>query len=104
MTAPHVIPAAPPALLDKLQTVAAQGLLRPDASEPPPSPCVNVCRMDAQRQYCIGCLRTLDELRAWGASDADAKRAIWGHIQQRSACPTRADTAPTVSTDHVSLP
>nr|NDG60814.1 DUF1289 domain-containing protein [Betaproteobacteria bacterium] len=30
------------------------------------SPCVSVCRMDPLRQLCEGCLRTLDEIAAWG--------------------------------------
>jgi monothiol glutaredoxin len=32
--------------------------------ERPPSPCIKVCRLDAQG-YCIGCLRTGDEIGRW---------------------------------------
>jgi len=36
-----------------------------------PSPCINVCRMDADTGLCAGCFRTLDEIAAWArASDA----------------------------------
>ena len=35
------------------------------------------------RARCVGCLRTLDELRCWGKADATAKRHIWQQIQQR---------------------
>ena len=28
-----------------------------------PSPCVSVCRMDAKREFCEGCLRSLDDIR-----------------------------------------
>lgn len=46
-----------------------------------PSPCVSVCSMAGE--FCGGCLRTLDEIAAWGAaSDAD-KRVIWARIEQR---------------------
>jgi uncharacterized protein len=48
-----------------------------------PSPCISVCKMDADRMYCLGCLRTLDELRAWGRLDNDGKRAIWQYIEAR---------------------
>ena len=65
------------------ERVLAQGSLQPSAAEAPPSPCISVCRMDADRQYCVGCLRTLDELRCWGKADATAKRQIWQQIQQR---------------------
>ena len=78
------IPPSPEVLRDKLDTVTAQGLLHPDALEPPPSPCVCVCRMDEARAYCLGCLRTLDELRAWGKADAATKRAIWEQVRIRS--------------------
>jgi len=31
----------------------------------PPSPCVSICRLDDATGYCIGCLRTIDEIRDW---------------------------------------
>ena len=34
-------------------------------TEPVPSPCISVCRMDAASGLCEGCLRTLDEIAAW---------------------------------------
>jgi len=50
-----------------------------------PSPCINVCRMNAQRGLCEGCSRTLDEIAGWAAmSDAD-KRAVWLNIDERRA-------------------
>jgi predicted Fe-S protein YdhL (DUF1289 family) len=50
-----------------------------------PSPCVSVCRMDAASGYCEGCLRTLDEIAAWGMMDNRAKRGVWAQIEQRAA-------------------
>jgi len=32
--------------------------------ERPPSPCINVCTLDAQG-LCVGCLRTGDEIGRW---------------------------------------
>lgn len=40
--------------------------------------------MDTAQQYCVGCLRTLDELCAWGAADASIQRLIWERVRQRS--------------------
>jgi predicted Fe-S protein YdhL (DUF1289 family) len=31
----------------------------------PPSPCVSICRLDDATGYCVGCLRTIDEIRDW---------------------------------------
>lgn len=50
---------------------------------PVPSPCVNVCRMDAATGWCDGCLRTIDEIAAWGGMDDDGKRAVWAQLRQR---------------------
>ena len=52
---------------------------------PVPSPCVNVCRMNAASGLCEGCARTLDEIATWAALDDDAKRAVWARILQRRA-------------------
>ena len=48
-----------------------------------PSPCISVCRMDAATAFCEGCLRTLDEIAAWGRLDDGSKRAVWQLIAQR---------------------
>ena len=51
--------------------------------EPVPSPCVSVCKMDPERVFCMGCLRTLDELRAWSTLDNAGKRSVWRLIEGR---------------------
>ena len=48
-----------------------------------PSPCISVCVMDTASGLCIGCLRTLDEIAAWSALDADARRAVLAAIEER---------------------
>ena len=50
-----------------------------------PSPCISVCRMDSVTGYCEGCMRTLDEIAAWGLMDNSAKRRVWQEIEQRAA-------------------
>ena len=63
-----------------------------DAEEPgPPSPCLGICLMDPATRMCRGCLRTIDEIRAWyDASPAD-KCAILGRLaeRRRNAAPQR---------------
>ena len=52
--------------------------------EPVPSPCNNVCRIDPQSGFCEGCLRTLDEIAAWGGLDQGAKWRVWQVLGARA--------------------
>ena len=57
-----------------------------DAScESVPSPCVNVCQIDAASGLCCGCRRTLPEIAAWQGLDDAAKRKLWHALLARSA-------------------
>ncbi len=40
------------------------------------SPCIGVCRMHEASGWCEGCLRTIDEIVAWGGQDDTARRAV----------------------------
>ncbi len=53
-----------------------------DAS-PVPSPCINVCTMNAATGLCEGCLRTIDEIVVWGTATENVKRAVWREIRRR---------------------
>lgn len=48
-----------------------------------PSPCVSICRMDAHTELCEGCLRTLDEIAAWGRMSDEEKRVVWAQLAKR---------------------
>ncbi len=52
--------------------------IEPDApGDPdPPSPCVDVCVLDENGEYCLGCGRSLDEIAAWATLTPDQKRAV----------------------------
>ena len=52
---------------------------------PVASPCISVCRMDSSTGLCVGCLRTLDEIAAWGVLDDDARRDVLQAIGVRRA-------------------
>ena len=56
-----------------------------NGNEDVPSPCISVCRVDADSGWCEGCLRTLDEIAAWAQLGNDAKRGVWRIIEQRAA-------------------
>jgi len=69
----------------------ASALPVPDAPDAPvPSPCINVCRMDAASGLCEGCLRTIDEIAAWSQMPEAGKRAVWAALaSRRAALPAR---------------
>mgnify|MGYP003551223747 FL=1 len=48
-----------------------------------PSPCINVCRMDAASGLCEGCQRTLAEIAAWASMSEADKHGVWQQIAQR---------------------
>ena len=48
------------------------------------SPCINVCRIDEATALCVGCLRTLDEIAAWGALSDDERREVWARLSLRA--------------------
>lgn len=48
-----------------------------------PSPCIDVCRMDPRSGWCVGCLRTLEEIAGWAGLDDDAKRAVLARLAER---------------------
>lgn len=55
----------------------------PGPSSNPLSPCTGICRLDP-RGYCIGCLRTGDEIARWRAMDDEERRRY-----MRDVLPTR---------------
>ena len=57
----------------------------PQGNGPVPSPCISVCRMNEDTGWCEGCLRTLDEVAAWGRGSDDWKRAVWAALKDREA-------------------
>lgn len=59
--------------------------MAPEQQTPVPSPCINVCEMAPDTGLCRGCLRTMDEIVAWGAASDEDKRVIWARIRQREA-------------------
>ena len=47
------------------------------------SPCVSLCRMDTDSGWCLGCLRTLDEIASWGSLDDAGKREVMQRLGPR---------------------
>ncbi|MEW6763567.1 MAG: DUF1289 domain-containing protein [Pseudomonadota bacterium] len=59
--------------------------MNPEEQTPVSSPCINVCRMVPETGLCEGCMRTIEEIVAWGKADDDYKRAVWAEIRRREA-------------------
>jgi predicted Fe-S protein YdhL (DUF1289 family) len=47
------------------------------------SPCVKVCIMDPERDVCMGCARTLDEIARWGLMSEEERTSIMGTLPER---------------------
>ena len=50
-----------------------------------PSPCISVCQIDGVTDCCIGCLRTIDEIRDWPIMTAGEKTAALARIAASKA-------------------
>lgn len=48
-----------------------------------PSPCTNICKMDASSGLCQGCFRSLDEITAWSRLDDPARIHILADVARR---------------------
>ncbi len=58
------------------------------------SPCINICKMDANTGLCLGCHRTLDEITAWSRADDTVRQAILDKVAERQqALPTNTAKA-----------
>lgn len=50
-----------------------------------PSPCIAVCQIDDVTGQCLGCHRTIDEIRDWIIMTAEEKRALLDTLAARQA-------------------
>jgi predicted Fe-S protein YdhL (DUF1289 family) len=50
-----------------------------------PSPCIAVCTVDRDSNQCIGCRRTVDEIRDWMIMTAQEKLRVLAAIEARKA-------------------
>jgi predicted Fe-S protein YdhL (DUF1289 family) len=49
------------------------------------SPCIDVCRFEGRTGFCFGCLRTLEEARAWDRLTDHKRHAILRERSRREA-------------------
>jgi predicted Fe-S protein YdhL (DUF1289 family) len=53
-----------------------------------PSPCVDICRLDAQG-LCVGCRRTIDEIIEWPRASEARRREILRELELRTTAAVR---------------
>ncbi len=51
----------------------------------PASPCIGVCTLNPHTSLCDGCLRTLNEIAAWGSYASQEKREVLAKLEERCA-------------------
>ena len=49
----------------------------------PASPCVNLCRLDAEG-YCVGCCRTIEEIARWVYMSPGEQAAVLLRLTERA--------------------
>ncbi|MEX2200992.1 MAG: DUF1289 domain-containing protein [Dongiaceae bacterium] len=49
----------------------------------PPSPCISVCTIDEKTGWCVGCARTIDEIRDWLIMTPAQKEHLLGDLDLR---------------------
>jgi predicted Fe-S protein YdhL (DUF1289 family) len=54
-----------------------------DADLPLASPCTAVCQLDPGTGFCLGCLRTTEEIAAWPGLDNEGRRVILERLRAR---------------------
>jgi uncharacterized protein len=52
-------------------------------AEGPPSPCISVCQMDDATGLCLGCRRTIDEIRDWMIMSPEERQRVLDAIAIR---------------------
>lgn len=51
----------------------------------PPSPCISVCQLDDRTGWCLGCYRTIDEIRDWIIMAPEERTRVLERLAERRA-------------------
>lgn len=49
------------------------------------SPCVKICVIHPEAKICTGCLRSIDEIMAWGKMAPEARAEVMAHLPERES-------------------
>lgn len=56
------------------------------------TPCIKICVVDPETQFCIGCGRTRGEIASWIGMTAEDRRVIMNALPERVATSTQRKT------------
>lgn len=59
-----------------------------------PSPCISICQMEEATGFCLGCRRTLDEIRDWIIMTPEEKREVLARVAERKARLAASSSSP----------
>ena len=48
------------------------------------SPCIDVCKIDYESGYCIGCNRTIEEITNWSSFNDSQKKKILTKVKSKN--------------------
>jgi len=65
------------------ETLLVEPVLINPMSDEVASPCQNICQIDPQTGYCVGCLRTIDEITDWLEMSNEEKRRLLAQLGER---------------------
>lgn len=68
---------------------------QPDVPAAMPSPCISICQMDPQADFCLGCYRTRHEIASWSSMKAEEQLALLAILNERRAAKTGIRRRPT---------
>jgi uncharacterized protein len=49
----------------------------------PRSPCISICTIDEKTGWCLGCARTIDEIRDWLIMTPEQREQLLGELDLR---------------------
>jgi len=55
------------------------------------SPCIGVCAIDESNGFCLGCYRTVDEIKAWFDMSQTEKKDLMVQLDERQLSQTNFD-------------
>lgn len=53
-------------------------------TQPAPSPCIQLCKIDVTSGWCVGCYRTLEEISHWSTKNTCEQYALLAVLSDRA--------------------
>ena len=50
--------------------------------KPVPTPCISICKLDENNEYCIGCFRSAKHIGEWKYASNERKKEILAELEE----------------------